>query len=554
MLGSCLMNKTLRVALLSTVLVMSSTKVILAQQQVKFTDVPALKELISSKKPILNIEGDKVLKLTIEDCLKSALKHNYDIRIQAYRPALVMDEIIQAEAAFDAILVGSASIDHMDENDIDATYYRKYDSDNGDVSSEKIRTNAFERYYNSQYALGLRKRLSTGADIQITESMRKSDDLFRDSSTYYYTPFIEYGLELQLTQPLLRNFGVDVNRASIRAAYSRMNMSKQDFYIQVVDTMTNVEGNYWQLFFYRQYVKILTQLLERSENTLERVKARSSYDGKSLSITRTLSVIETTRADLLQATNQTLQLQKALLQSINNPEWPITSQCEIITIDSPQRKHYDISYEQAVENALELRPELIKQKYYLEISDLSVAIAENQALPRVDLTVTHKITGADFRNDDAIERQFDNKTYNWGVGLSMEYPIANRAAKASLSNARKQKEMQELALKSLQEQVLYDVSNSLNELHHKYSEIESREQSVIAARNELLNYLAIQDTDRKDSTSPEFLNLKLNADDRLSRNQIAAVRAMVGYDLAVMHAHRAQGVLDRYNNVEIEME
>ena len=260
------------------------------------------------------------------------------------------------------------------------------------------------------------------------------------------------------------------------------------------------------------------------------------------------------RADMLSATNSALTQQETLLDSINNPQWPISSKYEIITVDTPQRREYDISFEQAVETALELRPEIIAQQHGLEISNLAVNLAKNQVLPRADLYISHTIMGAGINEDMSFDNQFDNDTYNWSIGLSMEYPLANRAAKASLSQTKKQKEQEQLRLKALQEEIMYDVSVSLHELHHKYSEIQARLDSVEAARNELLNYLAIQDTERKDSNSPEFLNLKLNSDDRLSRNQITAVQAMIEYDLAVMNIHRAQGCLDKYNNVEIKIE
>ncbi len=549
MLGSFTMNKNIRTALF---LILFSNVVLIAQQS--NNKVPTLDELITSKKPVLSIDNGKVLNLTVEDCIKNALKYNYDIQIEAYNPSIQMDQIVAAEAYFDATIFGSAQIENLDENNIDATYYNKYVNHNGNLDREKVRTDAYDRYHNIQYSLGLRKYLSTGAVLQITESLSKSDDLLKSQDTYYYTPFIEYGLAIQLQQPLLRDFGVDVNRASIRAAHSRMNITKQEFQLQVIETMINVEYNYWRLFYHRQHVKIRQQLIDRAEKSLERVKARALYDGKSISEARAITVIEEARADMLYAKNSALRQQEALLESINNPAWPITTKCEIITLDNPQKRKYDISFEQAVENALELRPELIAQRNGIDIANLAVGLAKNQVLPRADLYLSHEITGADYRDNSALQNQTTNDTYNWTVGISMEYPIANRAAKASLSQAKKQKEQEELRLKSLQEQVLYDVSSALHELHHKYDEITARVDSVEAARNELLNYLTIQDTERKDSTNPEFLNLKLNADDRLSRNQIAAILAMIEYDMAIMNIHRAQGVLDRYNNVDIEME
>ena len=524
-----------------------------AAHAVSSSAVPSLQKMIDSKEPVLGV-GNKVYKLRIEDCIKNALKYNYDIQIARYNPAISIDDITSAEAYFDTTVFASGQIDHKDENNIDATYYGAYYDDNGNTVSEKIIEDGYNRYHNHSYSVGLSKMLSTGATFQISESVSRINDLQESSADLYYEPFIENTLTLQLQQPLLRDFGVDVNRASIRAAHTRLGISKQEFQMQVINTMLEVERNYWVLFYYRQHVKIRQQLLERAEQTLQRVMARSDYDGKSSSIARTQSVIEEARADMLSAQNSALSQQETLLESINNPEWPISSRCEIITLDNPQQRQYDVSFEQAVETALELRPELVSQKLGIEISHLALDLAKNQVLPRADLYLSHSISGAGVNDDMALNRQLDNDTYDWSVGISMEYPLANRAAKAALSQTTKKLEQEELRLKSLQEQVMYDVSISLHELHHKFSEIKARMDSVTAARNELLTYLAIQDTERRDSNSPEFLNLKLNADDRLSRNQITAVQAMIEYDLAVMNIHRAQGCLDKYNNVVIKID
>ena len=79
-------------------------------------------------------------------------------------------------------------------------------------------------------------------------------------------------------------------------------------------------------------------------------------------------------------------------------------------------------------------------------------------------------------------------------------------------------------------------------------------KAVEAVRDELLNYLVMQDTEQSNSMNPDFLNRKLLADERLASNQVQAVRKMIEYDLAIMNVHRAQGTLQRYNNVKLAEE
>jgi hypothetical protein len=54
-----------------------------------------------------------------------------------------------------------------------------------------------------------------------------------------------------------------------------------------------------------------------------------------------------------------------------------------------------------------------------------------------------------------------------------------------------------------------------------------------------------------DSTTPQFINLRLNADERLAGSQIQAVQTLIEYNLAIMDVQRAQGTLLRYNNIDV---
>ncbi len=514
-------------------------------------DVQDINAIISDKKPILDAGGDRdILKITLQDVIEKALIHNYDIRVESFGPSIGLNDVTEAEAVFDAVIFGSAQYSVTDAANLDTGYFNRNIEINGNVHTKKYPSDPFDYYHDYNYSVGVRKQLSTGAQIQLSQNLRRFQDL-TDDGYLYYDPYYQFGLEIIFQQPLLRNFGVDLNRAAIRAARNRYRISRQEFQLQVINTMVNVETNYWRLFFSRQNYKIMSKLLTRAERTLKRVEKRSGYDSQSMAVSQVNRVIGETRARMVAARNNSLQLQDRLLNSINNPQWQIGRKWEIIPMDSPQDQFFDVDIDDALETAMELRPEIIAQRQGVELSNLQVGVSRNQTLPRLDLQVQQEITGPGTNLDDSWNSQWHGNTANTTIGISFEHPIASRKAKAALSSALKRKSQQELQMKGLRQDVLADVNMAVNNLTYIHQEIQARMKAVDAVRNELLNYLVMQNMDQRDSMNPNFLNRKLQADERMASNQVQAVQKMIEYDLAIMNLHRAQGTLQRYNNVKL---
>ncbi|MCF7958585.1 MAG: TolC family protein [Phycisphaerae bacterium] len=519
--------------------------------------VLSLKEILTQKMPLLpeevKAEKREVITLNLQECVQKALEHNFNLRISSYNPSVSHSDLIEAEAAFDAVFFGSAQFDLTDRDNIDSGFYTRSTEVNGKIKNQRIGTSPYTDQANHSYMLGLRKRLSTGAVVQLAQQMRRFKD-YNDPDLLFRNPFYEFGVQLQVSQPLLRDFGVDVNRASIRAASIQHQISRQMFELEVIKTIAAVETNYWELFFARQRVKVNTQLLERTLQTYEMVQVRSDYDTQSLSVSRTRALIARTRADLISARKNVLQKQELLLQVLNDPNLLLTNKWEIITVDRPDNPELNIEYQRAVDAAVQKRPEIIAQRYSKDIAKLVVDVAKNQKLPRFDLVYQNDMTGAGTNPDQAWDKHWQRDLVSHSIGFSLEMPVGNRGAEAAYHKAKTQKLQEDLRLKSLKEQVLADVNVSVHDLNMTHEEIDVRYESMDADRDEVLYYLATMDAEQQNTMTPNFLNLKLNADERLARSQITTVLSMVQYELAIMNVHRSQGTLLQYNNIKLEDE
>ncbi|MCK5270460.1 MAG: TolC family protein, partial [Sedimentisphaerales bacterium] len=475
---------------------------------------------------------------------------NLDVRIGEYDPAIRETDVTAAEAAFDAVLFASAQFDLTDQANIDSGFYNQTITTTGGNRVKRIPTDPFTNTHDYNYLTGLRKLLPTGATVQVAQQLRRLRDL-NDEGSIYRNPFYEFGLQLQVKQPLLRDFGVEVNRAAILASRNNYRISQQQFQLLLIKTIAEVESNYWYLFASRQSVRILQELVDSAQNSLHRIQQRGKHDTQSLTIERTLAVIKRSRANLVSAQNTVKQRQELLLQSLNDPNLPLDKKWEIIPVDQPIMTEYKTDYSQAIQTALQGRPEIIAQRYRLNTAGLAEDVAENQRLPRLDMFYQQEITGAGDQYHSSWGQQWSNETVNHMFGFSFEFPVGNRAAEAAYGKTQRQHQQEKLALESIREQVLTDVNNSMHNLTNSYLEISERLAVAEAEKNVTLNHLAFQESGQRNTMSPEFLNLKLNSDERLANARITAVQTIIQYNLAIINIHRAQGTLLRYYNVDV---
>ncbi len=499
---------------------------------------------------LLKKDRHRVIELSLQNCIQRALANNLDIRIEGYQPAVSFTNVIEAEAVFDATMFASGRFDFNDQANIDTGFFTRTIVTDGGEKNIRIPSEPFVVTHDYNYNLGLRKRLSTGATMQVSQQLRRFRDLNNDGELFY-DPFFEYRMRFEISQPLLRDFGLKFNRANIQIRRNDYKISEQRFHSLVISTLREVEQNYWTLLFARKRVQIFSGLVERANHSLERIQQRTPYDTRSEVVLRTRAVIKRAEADLVSARNDVFRQQYILLESLNDPCLPLEEDWEIITTDLPSTWHYQIDNDKALETAMLKRPEIIQQKLELDKSRLSELIAKNRRLPRLDLTVIQQFSGVGDESYAAWDDQWRNNMLSSSYLVEFEVPLGNRAAEAALARTRYQKIQNRLNVHNIQEQVLVDVQNALQELENKYEEILVRLEALQAAQQEVDNFLAIQDIERQDSTTPNFINLKLNADERLANTQRSAILAIIQYNIALMDVHRAQGILLRYNNIKL---
>jgi outer membrane protein TolC len=307
--------------------------------------------------------------------------------------------------------------------------------------------------------------------------------------------------------------------------------------------IASVEQNYWELVFARENVKVAQAALKAAEELLatNRLKAKGGV----------MSIVDVLQAEAAVASRveQVLVAEKAIrdeedqLRTILNPgEAELRQNVRLTPVDAPITYLETISLEEAIETAIEQRPEIVQAKKHIESSELNKQFARNQLLPTLSFQGTMGLTGLGGDYSESLMRNFSGSFYNYGAGLLFSYPLGNRAAVSTYTKRQLEAKNAEIALASVRHQIILGVREAVRRVQTDFKRIETTRSARILAEKQL-------------QTEQERLKVGLSAtrfvldfQRDLATAQGNELRAIVDYNKSLSNLARHKATtLDRYH-------
>ena len=462
--------------------------------------------------------------LRLEDVMRRALASSFAIEVLRYNPAIESTRLVEAQAVFDAVFFANMN---------------KFIQDR--PTGSQLTASDFDRL---RIDGGVRQLLPTGTRISTGFSMtRTSTSLaFQQLNPEYFSQFT-----ISVAQPLLRGFGLDHNQSGIRITRNNRRISDLQFHQDIRDLLRELEVAYWQLVLARRDLVITAHLLGEFEDVYQYLQARKDFDVTRIQIEDTRANMESTKADFFRKKTNLRNAEDRLLALMNDPDLDLVEQYEIFPEDLPVIGVFEVDRMAELQTALRMRPEIKQAKLRTANSKLAAGQARNQALPLLDLTFTYAIDGIGKTADRSFNQLTNNNFNEYTVGLVLEMPIGNRAAKAVQRRTELVRRQAQAGQKQQIEAVVAEVNVALRQLQTTYEQILPRFESSQAAERQVESILAR--AERKDFTQ---LSAELGARRGLANNRLAMLQAVIDYNIAIIDLERAKGTLLRYNNVEIK--
>ena len=465
------------------------------------------------------------VRLSLAECIQRALMHNYTIRVQAYNPAIQAETLVEAAAAFDAEFFLDTSASHQDR--------------------DAMVPSGTEQNDTTAVSGGLRKLLPTGMTAQVGLSWSRtyidSVDLPKRTNPAHRANFTA-----ELRQPLLRNFGLQVNRAQIEIARVSRDSSYWVFRRNVRDQVQAVETAYWNLVSARRNVAILAESVAQNWVTKEDMWERREHDATPVEIANSRARYQIRYVEYLESIRLLKDAEDALKNLINDPALTLARDIEIIPTEQPLAAGLTIDQFAEVRAALDHRAEITEARLGIETLRIQTAVAKNQVLPQLDLTFTYDVDGVSWSGDNAWDRVVQNDYISYSVAAQFSYPIGNRARQAALRRRRLQEMQATVQLEQVIDSIVQEVNSAVRSIFVRYAQLPEQLGAVKSSERNLRSLQA-----RATAISPTFLETELSAVEQLASARTRLLQVLISYNTGIVDLERAKGTLLEYNNIRL---
>jgi len=485
---------------------------------------------------LLGVEDEGGLKLSLQEAVALAVKNNLDLRVARMTPAISEARIVQAKAVFDATFFTDLN-------------YSKLDTPQPGGFVPGLSGNT--KRENVELSTGIRKPLISGGQITFQADLDRNEAV---PSVFGVAKFYNSDVLVNLQQPLLRNFGSDLNRSNIVLAQNDKLAEAQNLHKELLNTAALVESGYWELVFAHQELLVRVRLKERSTDDRDRLIERRGYDASPVEITEANSFVELHRADVIRAREAVRVASDQLKRLINAPELPLADETLILPVDRPVDEPITFSLLDLVTTALRSRPEM--KIALLDIKDASVRqrVADNARLPLLNLAASVAVNGVAIANgQESFAELGEGNFIDYILGAQFEMPIGNRSAEGLYRQRQLERRSTALQYQRQAQDVVLEVKNALRKVQTSYELIGATRAARRAAADSL-RAIEVQEASGVALTPQFLINQKLSTQERLADAEVQEARAMTDYHSAIALLYQSAGTLLERNNIEFRID
>ncbi len=454
------------------------------------------------------------LEVTVEGAIMLALENNRGLRVQRLGPAIRRTYEDEERAEFDPTIAGGYAGSREHAERMSRTTGEAAETTSSRIGGE----------------LEISENFPTGTDV----SLRLATD--RDWSELYSDEH-EALVELTVTQALLKGARVSSNVASLRQARLDTRASEYELHGYAESVVAEVEGTYWEYALAERRIQIFEESLglaeQQQRETEERIRIGKLAETE---LAAAQAEVALRREDLINARSALATTRLRLLRLLNPPGGGLWER-EIILRDRPAVPEVKLDdVERHVEVALRMRPDLNEARLGVERGNLEVVKTKNGVLPKMDLFVTLGKTGYADSFGGSV-RQMDGESYAISGGISFEYPLRNREAKARQRRAVLSRTQAEEAVANLAQLVEVDVRSAYIEVDR------TAEQATATAATRALQEEKLRAETEKFRVGRSTTLLVAQAQRDLVASRISEVDAVVNYLKALVDLFRLEGSL-----------
>ena len=476
-----------------------------------------------------DVDNPRAMRLSLAEALNTSINQNLGVQVQTLETQIAGENLRGTYGLYDLYTTGSI--------------FRS--------SRETPTTNPFQSSGGRSTAItaGVSQVLPTGGSYKVGIDTSRSTVAGADT---FVNPQYGNNLKFDFTQPLLRDFGIDVNRRTITFARNNLGITEEGFRTAMMDTVSNTEQAYLDLIYARRAVDVVKESLFLARDQARITQIRIDVGASApLDILQPRVTIATSEEQLIRSVADVRAAEDRLRALMNLPEseWDRP----IVPTDNVAYAPVTIDVASAVSTALANRPEMIQDRLTIENARVQAMYTRNQTLPAVDFALTYGLgalagRGPVFDDNgdptgevrstpyfDTFSQIFGNDFPTWNIGFNVAVPIFNITARANARAA-------ELDLDQTRARQLQTRQNISVEVRNAARLVDEFAQTIAAtgaARDAAERNVEAERKRYENGMTTNFQVLEVQQ--QLSDARVRELQAIVGYNKAVAAFHRAIG-------------
>ncbi len=516
--------------------------------------------------PLPVLAQDPTRSLSLPDAIREALQHNPNIEVERISVDIAEESVDSARGFYDTTLSFSPSLE-----DRNVPVSSVLQGAGGKLSEDLFRVD-----FSAVKALP-----ETGGRLsfRFENARTSSTNLFVNLN-----PFVQSQFVAAFEQPLIRNRSTDTARNRVRVSQKTVELSESVFEERVVEVVSEVQRAYWSLVFARRDLEVREEAVVLAQRQLEMNRRMVSAGALAqVEISAAVAELERRRGDSFAARSLVTQAENRIRSLISQDRASSWWSVQIMPVggDLPAPPLTPLS--DAVESALQQRPELRSMESRLEINGINLQLRQDQTKPRLDLVASYGQTGLagslraeenpfSSLNDPLFERVnqlsqaqglgpiqpqslgvlpsfliggygstlsnlFDTSFRTVQVGVKFDLTPRNRTAQAELAKVSLERRQLQSQRKLSEMLIEADVRNVVDALETARQRLEASRAEAGARQEKLASETRLFEN----GESTNFL--VLTRQNEYSEARVSQVRARADLNLAVAEYHRAVGGL-----------
>jgi outer membrane protein TolC len=415
---------------------------------------------------------DGKLELSLKHYLELVMANNTDIAIQ----------LISLEVPKNAIQMAFGAWDPTARASFSTTRSTSLPS-----SALDARTTGISKSLVQPYSLGYNQTLESGTNYSVSFSGAKNS---QSNGFNFYNPSLTSGLNFSVTQPLIQNRGIYVNKIPLMSAQSSYKISEFNLTSQVLGLVNTAENAYWSVISARETLLVQEKARDVAAEYLKYMQQQLDLGALSpLDIFNPKQRLAAAEVAVSQAKFNLAQAEDVLRHQLGadlDPQVRILPIVLTEPVDPGPAEAITKDREQEVQKALNMNPSIKSSLQRLDVDDLTIQSARNGLLPNLSFNAQYTANGRGgiyYPSSssligsgggavepipggiaDALTQMFGFGYPTYQAGLVLTLPIRSRAASATMANAVVQKKSDALALRNAQQNIRLGILNAVTAL------------------------------------------------------------------------------------------